>query len=783
MKRKIYLSGWIVLLCHTLYAVVPVKGKVMDVNRNAIEGVAVVLQTADSVYIDAVVTDEGGTFEFEVEEGNYRLYFQHLLYESFIHEIAGSEAGEVILKEKEYLLDNITVTAERPHVKVSGSTLIYDTPVLLENKAVTNAFELVKELPGVTGSNDDIKLLGASNLNIILNGQLTTLTLEQLVGLLKTMPASRVIRAEVMYNAPAKYNVKGALINVVTDENPQDENMFQGEVGANYEQKHYANGNTRANLMYSISGLSMDLLVEGKRKQNYMGEEMYALHTLDDDHVEINQFNRGNRKGWEGTARLGINYTLKNNDKLSGSYYINTVDSKSSRYSKSRFDYYNSAKDFSRYSTTTSDDNSRLQNAKLQYTGANEIVAGIDFTNYRNPDEQHFIDKGEGGNDTDIKYNTEQNISKWQAFINHSYSFKGGWQLNYGINGGYSVSNTNISYRYNTGSGFIPLPDKNSQNKQKEYSGSFFSELTHNFSEHFSATLSLKAEYFRSDYTSNGNKKTLWDEWALFPNASFNYTISPQHMLQLHIHSNKDYPSYWSVNPQVSYINSYTEIHGNPELKPSRSYEGQFLYILKQKYVFLLSQSYNPDHFLQLPYQQPGELKNVYRFENLDFSIQSAIGIILPVRFNKIFDSRFTLHGIRMQQKSDHFYDEPFNNKKYAGYIKADNTISFSDKIKLNVSGYYLSSAIQGVYRLGSLYDVSVALKWVFANNRGTLTFKYNNMFKSNIPRSIVVDTGNQYSRMKDIDDTRFVGVSFSWRFGGYKEKKQEKVDVSRFGK
>ena len=112
-------------------------------------------------------------------------------------------------------------------------------------------------------------------------------------------------------------------------------------------------------------------------------------------------------------------------------------------------------------------------------------------------------------------------------------------------------------------------------------------EVSKDFGSHFSATASLKVEYFKSDYTSNGMKSTLWNDWTLFPNATLSYTVNPMHIIQLDISSDKTYPSYWDVTPQESPINSYSVILGNPSLKPYRSYSGQLIYILKQKYTIL----------------------------------------------------------------------------------------------------------------------------------------------------------------------------------------------------
>ena len=78
---------------------------------------------------------------------------------------------------------------------------------------VDNAYDAVKELPGVTEMNGGLQLAG-QGVTVILNGKVTTLSVEQLYTLLRSIPASRIEKAEVMYNAPARYQVRGALINV-----------------------------------------------------------------------------------------------------------------------------------------------------------------------------------------------------------------------------------------------------------------------------------------------------------------------------------------------------------------------------------------------------------------------------------------------------------------------------------------------------------------------------------------------------------------------------------------
>ena len=765
-----------------------IHGRVINQDNNPVDGVAVVLQTLDSTYVDAVVTDSLGDFMLEHQAvQTYRLLFQHLLYEPVQKEISSADAGSILLQSKDYELEGVVVKAERPQVKVENGALKYDVPQLMKDKALNNAFEVLAQIPGVVAKDDIVQLLGTGSPGIVINGQLTTMSMEQLINLLKTIPASRVQNVEVMYNAPARYNMKGALINVVLDTVTDTAQALQGEVGVNYLQQHYSGGKVHANLLYSTSRLSVDFLIDGYKGRSYMGEDILARHTLQDKVTEINQLGRGSASPTTGTIRVGLDYTFKNEDKLSTSYYLNPKKSDTYRISTTSFQELKptlSALD-ERESRTDVDDKSTLHNVRLQYNSHFGLIAGGDFTRYHAPFFQTFVENGKSGTLTDMQNNSKQNISQGALFINHTHTFGAGWTLNYGVHGGFTSSKTSIDYYYNKGNGYELDPASLENNRQKEYSGNIFAEMSKSFNEHFSATASLKTEYFKSDYTSNGVKSTLWDDWAFFPNASLSYMFSPSHILQLNVNSDKTYPAYWNLTPQQTPLNSYSVVVGNPALKPFRSYEGQLLYILKQKYTFIAFTSYDPDYFAQLPYQSTSELKNIFRYENMDFQLQSGIGAVVPFRVGEFWSSQATLTGIRMQEKSVHFHDLSFNNVKYVIQAILNNTFTLSKSrpnLKLDLNGMYLSGAVQGIYSVSNLYDVTAALKWQFADDKATLMLKCNNIFKGNVPVTEIDESG-QYSRIKQLDDTRCFTVSFIWKFGGFKKKEHEKVDASRFGK
>lgn len=786
MKRTIYYMILCLLMSLGEIMAQGISGKVMDGKEQPVDGVAVILQTLDSVYVDAVVTDTLGDFRLNHPlDQSYRLIFQHILYNMVEKEITTANVGTVVLEEKDYQLAEITVKGERPQVKLEGGKLTYDVPQLMKDKTATNAFEIIKDLPGLIERNDNLELVGASRLNIILNGQLTTMSADQLIQLLKTMPASRVEKAEVMYNAPAKYNVKGALLNVVLSKNESETPSWQGETGVDYTQYRHAGGDAHVNLLYTNKGFSIDFLLNGNKRRDVMGEDMLARHTLNSGMTEISQHNRALVHVNRGTVRLGMDYTFANEDKLSLAYYLKGDKVLSDR------DAFTSYLDLSKpenKSESTSlvrdDGHSAIHNIRLQYDGHAGISAGADFTRYHSPSVLDYQDTN--GSRTDMINNTRQDVSRWSVFLNKTHSFASGWGLNYGVHGGYASSKNYSEYLYDQGAGYEMDEEALEDNTQKEYIVDIFAEVSKSFGERFSATVGLKGEYFKSDYASSRENMNLWNEGALFPTVSLSYTFSPRHILQFDISSDKTYPGYWQVSPQVTPLNSYSEVAGNPLLKPYRTYEGQMVYIFRQKYMLVAFCEYTPDYFAQLPYQSDTELKTVFRFENMDYSLEAGLAVIIPFNVGRFWNSRITLRGWRMQEKNDNFHGISYNREAYLGLAHMSNTFNLCDKpnLKMTIDGQYVTpGAIQGIYDLGSMYEISAGLKWTFLNDRASLTLKGDDIFASSIPRTIKIDQGNQWSRMRKLNDERCLKLSFVWKFGGYKEREHDSIDTSRFGK
>ena len=206
---------------------------------------------------------------------------------------------------------------------------------------------------------------------------------------------------------------------------------------------------------------------------------------------------------------------------------------------------------------------------------------------------------------------------------------------------------------------------------------------------------------------------------------------------------------------------------------------------MKQKYTFVLFCSYDPDYFMQVPYQSDTEIRNIFRFENVDFSLQSGLQAVIPFSVKTLWQGNLSLTGVRVQHKASHFHSLSFNRKAYIARVSLKNTFNLSAEpnLKLTVDGFYMTPGmIQGPYDMSRIWNVSAGLKWTSRNDRASLVLKANDIFRSGTPE-LTVNEGTQWNRMHLLNDDRCLSLSFIWKFNGYKAKQHERIDTSRFGK
>ncbi|MDR1887056.1 MAG: TonB-dependent receptor family protein, partial [Prevotellaceae bacterium] len=631
-----------------------ITGKAVNAENKPVENATVVMQTPDSVYIGSACTDSAGIFRLTVDAPSYRLIVQHLLYETFENLYSGDDSPVVRLTERENSLDGIVIKSERPVVKLIDGKMTYDMPHLLSGKVVNNAYEAMLQLPGVREQNGLPALAGANGVAVIINGKVTSMPPENLMAALKMYPADNIQSAEVMYSAPPQYHVRGAAINLVLKD-AESENSLQGQTNAAYTQKHYAGHSEGISLLFAAPALTADVNYSYSLNRSRSRNDFYSRHLFDGTIYDIEQFNRGDRKTAEHNIRMETDYKISGKSNISLTYT-----------SQIRVDMDNNEASHGTVSNSAShkEENNPIQlhNLLMDYTFGSGFRTGAEYTFYKDNTVQHFVEKMTG-KEVEFLANAHQNIHRRRLYVDKSHTLSRNRTLNYGVQYLHATDHSSQIYYSQEN---IDNYASNTDSRQTEHTADLYAGFEWSIGEKLSLSASLTGEYYRLNE---------YDEWTLFPAFEATYLVSPSHIVQLSVSSDKIYPSYWELHGAVGYINGYAEIHGNPLLKPYRDYSSQLSYILNRKYVFTLFYNYLDDYFNQLPYQMPNKLSLVYKTLNFNYKQTAGLNLTVPFAVGDVLNSRITLNGFYDLVKSSHFHDISFRKDNLVFYSRLDNTI------------------------------------------------------------------------------------------------------------
>lgn len=745
------------LFCISQVQAQRITGRITDDREQPIAGAAVVLLTADSIYVSAAISDADGTFGLESRPETYRLIVQHLLYRTKEITAKSEDAGIIRLTPKDYAMDEVVIKAERPFVKVENGRLSYNLSLLTENKAVNNAYDALTKLPGIQERQGALTLTGAEKLTVILNGKPTTMDAGQLETLLRNTPVNRVEKAEVMYSAPPEYHTRGAVVNVVL-KHPSDYS-FQGEVSADYKAQYFNSGAVTGNFRLSSPKMAFDAMYGATDTKNMEYMDLYSRHTLQGQVHDIVQNEQLRSKYWNHNLRTAFEYNFNDKNNIGIAYTGSFVP-----------DQHNNSRTTGNYQTGNTDKkiNTRMHNLTLQYRSGFGLEIGGDYTHYTSDNDQIFDTEFQDGGRSRFSMTGGQRIERYSVYADQKHQLPKKWSLGYGAS--YRLAKDRDFQTYGEVSGDIQTQDTNSN--LDEQTAGFYVSLSKNYDSETSLSFSAAGEY----YTIGDYRK-----WAVFPQASLTYLKNPKHVFQLSLSTDKTYPGYWDMQSSVSYLNGYTELWGTPGLKPMTTYSLNGSYILKQKYIFSLFFTHSSDYFIQTAYQSTERLALIYKNTNWNYMRLWGANVILPFKAGSWLESRLTLTGMQMRQRCDDFFDIPFDREKWVFGASSDNTFKATENLAFELSGSVQTPALQGTFDIGTFFDLTAGVKWSFAKDRMSLSARCSDLFNTGMPKLKVRFKG-QYLNMNGTAYSRAFTLHFSYRFGGYKKKEIRNVDTSRFG-
>ena len=658
-------------------------------------------------------------------------------------------------------LPEVMVKGSRPIVKAERGMLSYNMPLLLKQLPADNAYEALTRIPGVSDATGSISFSG-NEVTLIINGQATTLTQEQLTERLKAMPAAQLAKAEVMLSAPARYHVRGMAINIVTKDYAST-NQLSGQIIGGMRQNKYANefGNLYLSLQRDKFGL--DAQYKYVNGYSYGESSRIANHPLGNNRIRYNDETGQKSFGITHNYRLGMNYAFSKNHRLDVAY-TGHWDKRCS----------NSNTTGSSISGMHHDSHEYLHNVDVNYSLPFGLTLNGSYTYYRTPQQQALDGTitTENKNETErnLTSGSEQTINKWMFTADQTHSLSHGWGLSYGVKGQFT---SNKSYQTTIDKDGSVLPDGTSSVDLKERIWNIYA----GFSKQINKAISLEASVAAEQYHS-----PIWDKWRVYPTLNALWNVNDNHLLNLSFSSNSEFPSYWSTMSNVFYSSTYTEIHGNPDLKPFSYYNVNLMWQIKRRYTLMAFASLKPDYSVQLPYQTTDRMAVIMKETNFDYSNSFGLQASAIFSAGKWLNGNVFAAGTYKHDKSSNFFDLPFNRKKLSVILGGTASVKLcnTQDLRLILNPFFQSKAIQGVYDISPIFRMNAKLQWSSHDGRWGLRLNGNNIFNNKYDTRSV--QGNQDYRMKINYNWASVTFAVIYKFGGYKEKTVKEVDTSRMG-
>jgi len=769
-----------------------ISGQVVDSLTNEpipFATVGVAFEQTPSLYVNAVACDDNGKFEMQLRApGNYLMTIQSVGINAVVKPFTLTEDnkkvdfGKVFVHEQTQSINEVSVWAQRPLVKVEIDKIVYNVEDDPESK-VNNTLEMLRKVPMVTvDAEDKVLLKGASNFKIYLNGKPSNMLSGQNVSdVLKSMPANNIKNIEVITDPGARYDAEGigGIINIVTIKNLFQ--GYQGSVSASAGTFGGLGANTFLTAKTGKLGLTGNFNYSNMRRP-WSENENESTNFINDQYYKENNNGRYKNQGvfmsgnfeasyefdtlrllsFGGNLRNGVSENImemalemfNKSGVLEYSYktdgenryefgstganidYQRSTSKKGENYTLS-YRYSNSPNNsgnISHAKDITGTPPIRLDQWYDNKASTTEHTGQLDYINPLN--QKHSIEAG-------VKYILRQNISDVKQYV---YDTNGNWmELPINVNSDFE----HISNIYSAYGGYSFRTAKIGVRTGVRVEGT------------------QQDVKFRLDDIKNFDVKYN----NVVPNVTVSYQIKPMQTIRAGYNLRIFRPSIWYLNPYVNDTDPYNISYGNPDLVPEKSNSINLNYsFFSRKFTLNLSGSYsyvnNSIERYSFIRQETNEVKET-TYDNIGRSQRS--GLFVNAGWTPIQKLRINFNG-GMSYADLKSAELEIANSGLTGNCFVNAILTLPKDFRINANAMYMSGAVMLQGKQSGYYFSSFSANKDFLQKKLTVSLMFSNPFSQNLKINVSTTTDYFETNYKMFYPMREGRISISYRFGNMKE-------------
>jgi iron complex outermembrane receptor protein len=748
------------------------------------EGVTALLFQAGktSVYRTALSNQIGQVHFENISTGDYTLSLTMVGFERHNSEKFSVSPIEpnvtlplVKLKIAAKALNEVVVEAKKPFIEKKFDKLV----VNIENSIVASSgtlLEAIEKAPGViTNQESSISLNGKQGLIVMIDGKPTPLSGADLINYLKSIPATAVEQLEIMTNPSSKYDASGnaGMINIKLK---KDQRFgLNGNLALNYGQGFYGKPSGSLNLNFR------------DKKWNFFGNYAHS------EPVGFTEFDI-NRKFFTGAVvqsifdqRSFIKQPIKNDvGKIGADYFLSKkttigfistyVDSRSNRNGSTNSIITNPSGGLL---STTKNNNQLNENRGNFFLNVNlkqsmgskgkELTVDADYGRFTSDNLQNFVTEifNATGNPTNTDYlRTDQfgNLSVKSLKADYTNPIGKTDKLEAGFKS--SLVTTDNDIQFFTGAIGNEILDQSRSNHfiYEENINAAYVNYAKQLKT-FDFQTGLRAEHTNTDGTQLATGQSFSRNYvSFFPTLFVNKKLGKLHQLSLSYRKSIDRPTYRQLNPFRLFVDAYTYVVGDPQLKPMISNNFELGYTLNSKYIFTAAYTHTKDVITDIFEQDDLTRISNQIPANLQTFRQYSLSANVPFQVAK---------GVNSNLNSSMFeiiYESPLQggnlvNKYFSWSANINNSFMLGKGWSAELNGLYNSKVAYGLFTIRNLAAVSAGIQKTTSNKLTTLRLSGTDLFSTNHIAVLV-----KYQNMDFFTDRRWdsrvVSFSFTQRFG-----------------
>lgn len=752
-------------------ATATVKGIVIDSAKNVPLSYATValVDAATNAPVKSTFTKEDGSFSLPgLILKPYKLALVNVGYGTKNINIGTpktvTDLGKLFMSPVSNQLGEVSVVQVKPLMKREVDRIAYDVQADPESKVLT-VLDLMRKVPLLSvDASDNIKLQGGTNYKILINGKESALIAKNPADIFKSMPASNIVKIEVITTPPAKYDAEGlaGIINIITKKdigqgyngsiNGRYNTIWGPGINLNLTAKKgkfgiggYAGYNRRNNVSTNFNNLTDNfntsyLTQEGKNTNS--GNNTYASTELSYEGDSLNLVT--------GTIEY---YRGKNN--LDRSLYSSLVSNNSNSYRSSNTadNGYIGLSTALNYQLGFKKNKEQLLTASYKFNSSkndqfNDVLF-FDKVNFNDGiNYQQFNNSGTNEHTLQLDYvqpAKKLNIEAGaKAIFRNNYSDLRNELFNTASNGYVVDPNQTYSFDYQ-------------QNVYSAYN-SYQLKLTN-----WVAKAGLRFEHT----TVNANSGVVNQRYSnLIPSISVQRTFKTS-SVNVGYTDRIQRPGIWQLNPFVDRSNNSFINVGNPNLQPVVSHTVELTYSNFKKGSINFGVNYRFAN---------NTVENITRFDNetaVSISTYENVGknkrlgadfnVNYPITSKMSFNLNSQLMHVWL---SGYVGGTLFNAKGYQGHVFSGTSYKFDSGYRLGMNVDFDSRYVMLQGRDNVYFGYSASASKEILNKKATISLYANTPFQKFRKVDNTVRTPTSYQLTLFNQYARSINISFNYKFG-----------------